>query len=78
MNIERELEDIIEIVQKELDTSIKYSHEVGEYRYGQVKAYKTCLELLQDLKNKISGAEITTISQKSENNEGQPAVFIPI
>jgi hypothetical protein len=52
MNVQKELEDILEILEYRRKISMKLSSKVGEYRYGQVKSYNEAIELLKDLKRR--------------------------
>jgi hypothetical protein len=52
MNVQKELDDILEILQYRRKISMKVSSKVGEYRYGQIKSYNEAIELIKDLKNR--------------------------
>ena len=69
MNIERELEEAIDLLQNRRKISIKVAPQIGEYRYGMVKAYNECLEILKDMKKRMDRDEKITKIEKSEKTE---------
>jgi len=66
MNIERELEEAIDLLQNRRKISIKVAPQIGEYRYGMVKAYNECLEILKDMKKRMDRDQKITKIEKSE------------
>ena len=66
LNIEKELDDILEILQNQKKIAIKVSSKSGEYRFGQVKAYNQSIELLKDLKKRIDRTEKIESHDKKE------------
>ena len=52
MNVQKELEDILEILKYRRKVSMKVSSKVGDYRYGQIKSYNEAVQLIEDLEKR--------------------------
>ena len=52
MNVQKELEDMLEILKYRRKIAMKVSTKVGDYRYGQIKSYNEAIQLIEDLEKR--------------------------
>jgi len=65
MNMEKELTDLIEILEQQKKLAIKSSYKSGEYGYGQVKSFHIAINLLNDLKKRWIDSQKITLSPEA-------------
>jgi len=65
MNMEKELTDLIEILEQQKKLAVKSSYKSGEYGYGQVKSFHIALNLLKDLKTRWVASQQITLSPEA-------------
>ena len=57
MNINREIEDALEILQNRRKIAIKSARSDSTYSYGRVTAFNECIAILKDIKKRMDRAE---------------------
>jgi len=65
MNMEKELTDLIEILEQQRKLAIKSSYKSGEYGYEQVKSFHIAINLLKDLKKRWIDSQKITLSPEA-------------
>lgn len=70
MNVQKELEEMLEILKYRRKIAMKVSSRVGEYRYGQIKSYNEAIQLIEDLDKRWKEHEKLV----SSGNEPNPKV----
>ena len=68
MNINREIEDTIEIFENRLKTATKLAYKSSDYHFGQCKSYKEIIMVLKDMKKRMDRAEKIEEHKKDVKN----------
>jgi hypothetical protein len=66
MNIEKELTEIVDILENQRKLAVKSAYKTGEYGYGQVKSLHTAINLLNDLKKRWIDSRKSELLRKDD------------